>query len=216
MTDTARQKVLEAYFGQRCTMREAALAAGVPAETATEAILDELTANIPNIRPRGRHPESVIRAFYEVYAACGSAQEAAKRVGVPVTTARKWLRPEMTPVDATLRRPEVEDALMQNALRALARDDQRDAELSDARATIAQDLYQKARHFWNRAKEKADAEPIPHNELKALVQAAHYAVKDAQLLGGQPTERVESLIRELENLSDEELQAIVYGDEYEG
>ncbi len=216
--EATREALYKAYFDDGMTFTRVAETVGLDITTTRKVLAEkiiEINKNQTGITGKRRavSNESKRLLFLEEFAKTGDPKAAAEKVGITPSGAHRWLRPKMSYKYAVMASPVAEDALIQNALRSLAREDQRDAELSDWRVSLATDLYKKAQLFWDRAAEKAQVNKVPDKELKALVSAAHYAVHDAQLLGGQPTERVEGLLRELEGLSDEELQRFVYGED---
>lgn len=169
----------------------------------------------PAAASRGKYTLEFQLQVLDRIAETGDIEAAAREFGINDGTIRRWLSPDSytsRPVRQLIEAdPRVADFAVQQAIAALHREDQLHALLTEKRASLGQKLYEVAELCWTRVAEKARERDVQDKQLKALVAAGHYAVQDAQLLSGQPTERVEGMLRELSQLTDEELYEFVHG-----
>lgn len=168
--------------------------------------------------------ESVRREIFMDLVRTGSIVKASEKHKVKQRSISDWLRPVPhlkpedlppspvpdDPVPVAMFQPETTEALTEVAINALQREDQLQADITLERTELAKELYQKAKHFWHKAMECSEVQDFRVSELKTLVLAASTAVKDAQLLAGAPTERVEGFLQQVSMMSREELIQFVY------
>lgn len=177
---------------------------------------------IHTLQPKAqRYGYDNVKEILAELAKTGSVLATAKKFDIAANTLQKWLRPaefvygKKTQANArnyALKDPNVMGSLTESVLKQLAREDQIQAAMLDKRMNLAAKLYDEATFHWNKAHELASMENIPASPLKAVVTAAHYAVKDAQLLSGQATDRVEGFLTGISDWSDDELRAFINED----
>ena len=115
----------------------------------------------------------------------------------------------------SLREAKVSDKLTDMVLNELDFEEDLSVGMRGARAELARGLYTKAKDLWDRVMVFAFLDPIDRftaQMIRALTEAATTAVKDAQLLSGQATDRVEGFVKAFRDMSDDELRSFVNED----
>jgi hypothetical protein len=116
---------------------------------------------------------------------------------------------------ASLREAKVSDRLTDLVLEELDFEGEMQKAMQHSRMELARGLYVKSKELWDRVMDFARTGVIDRFTapmIRALTEAASTAVKDAQLLSGQATDRVEGFVKAFNQMSDDELLAFVEQD----
>ena len=157
------------------------------------------------------------RKVFHFLAAGGTLAQCYRQFEVKETVLDTWLRPIEYLVqppsfeDAGLAHAKTQEALVDAAVHSIERETRIRDSLAGRRLTLAKELYDKIPLFWQRAEELARQDDIKAMQLRAVVEAAHVALKDAQLLAGEATDRTESFLTQIAQMTTEELRSYVYG-----
>jgi len=157
------------------------------------------------------------RKVFYFLATGGTLLDCSRKFEVKEEVILKWLRPIELLVqppsfeDTALPAPRAQEALIDAAVRSIERETQIRDGLAERRLSLARTLYDRIPFFWQRAEELARKDDIKAMQLRAVVEAAHVALKDAQLLAGEATDRTESFLTQVAQMTTEELRSYVYG-----